>query len=408
MLLAIARDEPIQPRSMLYGGFVSSEISHGFGDVTPQGIYGGQFWRTLTATFIHFNLLHLTLNLIAFVQLGRVVESWYGSWQFLAIYVLLGAGANLLANLLRPWTGGISALIVHSGGGSTIVLGLIGLVAVVGWRNPAEFPKRAPIWMAAILLANALLGFIVPNIDNLGHAAGAVVGGLVGLLDRRLLRWKRSRRAAVAGVLGVIMLMSAAFVQMQHRQAEQETLARITHWGRMLQVLWRLDQQYRALALRGLNPVFLVAPKEPNLARRPPLVIPEDPAEAADRRRTLLESLRQLTENPAGLDRGDTAESYRTVRQLAARAWFKPPTPDEFLLFEQTLGSLTQPILKRWDRAQRNLVRLKRPEPVFGGRLLNRLARRGAPRPVDVEDARASPSTPPRTPTSNESEPGTP
>ncbi|WP_182830397.1 rhomboid family intramembrane serine protease [Tautonia rosea] len=143
VLLGIARNEPIQPRSLLYGGFVSSQVSHGFGDITPQGLYGGQLWRTLTATFIHFNLLHLTLNLIAFVQLGRVVESWYGSWQFLAIYVVLGAGANLVANLARPWASGASAFVVHSGGGSTVVLGLIGLVAVVGWRNPTEFPRAA-------------------------------------------------------------------------------------------------------------------------------------------------------------------------------------------------------------------------------------------------------------------------
>lgn len=262
--------------------------------------------------------------------------------------------------------------------------------------------------MAAILLANALLGFILSNIDNLGHAAGAIVGGLVGLLDRRMLLWRKSRTTRVAGVVGLTILVGSAAVQMQHRQVEQATSDRIAYWGRMVEVLWRLDQEYRALAVRGLNPVFVVVPKQPNIARRPPLIIPGDPAEVENRRLALRASLRQLVGNTSGFDQGSTSESYRTVRQLAARALFKPPTRDEFLLFEQALATLTRPAIDNWTQAQLNLNRQTRPDPLFGKRLLNRLARRGVPRPVDDAGAPPSLSARPRTPASNESAPETP
>ncbi len=131
-------------------------------------------------------------------------------------------------------------------------------------------------------------------------------------------------------------------------------------------------------------------PKEPNLARRPPLIISENPVEIENRRLSLLASIRQLTAKPAGFDRGATAESYRSVRQLASRALFKPPTQDEFLLFEQELAKLTRPAIDHWTTAQRNLIRLKRPAPRFGTQLLNRLARQEAPRPVDAEAAQPS------------------
>ena len=231
VLLCVSGQGNFSIRGMLWGGFIDLDTSHAFGDVTPLNLYGGQFWRALTATFVHFNVLHLLLNLIAFVQLGRIVESWYGSWQFLGLYVALGILANLGANLLRPWLLGTDALVIHSGGGSTVVLGLIGLVAVVGWRNPSEFPGRAGLWMVAILLANGLLGLLVPHIDNLGHAAGAVAGGLFGLLDRRLIRSAPKRRAKIIGSIGMIVMIGAFAAQATNHRAEATVMRRATRSG---------------------------------------------------------------------------------------------------------------------------------------------------------------------------------
>lgn len=407
-LLAMAREGPISLPTLLYGGFIPSQVSHRFGDVTPLGLYGGQFWRAVTATFIHFNTIHLILNLIAFFQLGRVVESWYGSTQFLGIYVVLGAGANLLANLLRPWVNGPGALIAHSGGGSTVVLGLIGLVAVVGLRNPSEFPKRAPLWMAGILVANGLLGAVIPNIDNLGHAAGALVGGLVGLLDRRMIRLTRTRTSFLIGTVAAVALVGSVSSQIGHRRDEHATNERVIQLERVVRDLSNVQQRYRELAVRGRSPRILFFPRSPNLTGRPILAVPEDPSVAEAHRQNLRDSIRQLEQHLPEGESGDIAEAMKSVRTLAARALFKPPTPEERATFEQEFEILSRPTIEAWASARVELNRLMRPDPRFGANALSRLVQRAKTRQADVEVVPPSPSEPPQTPSSNELDPETP
>ena len=52
-----------------------------------------------TATFVHYNLLHIGLNVIGLYALGRIVESWYGTGPLLTIYVLIAALGNTIAVL---------------------------------------------------------------------------------------------------------------------------------------------------------------------------------------------------------------------------------------------------------------------------------------------------------------------
>ena len=102
----------------------------------------GRDLAPLTATFVHYGLLHLGMNLYMMYQLGAVVETWYGPWQFLAVYVVIGFGGNLLSALVRHALG--SDPMVASGGGSTVVLGLAALCAVVGWRSRTRIGDVSP------------------------------------------------------------------------------------------------------------------------------------------------------------------------------------------------------------------------------------------------------------------------
>ncbi len=220
---------------------VSTVTSHRFGDMTWAEVRGGEAWRLETATFIHFGLIHLVLNVMGLINLGRLIEPWYRTGPFLAICLAIGGLGNLVGGLLRqlvaasrPWIGstGVARLWpglidrfvhggpagpvnIHTGGGSTILLGLLGLGAVVGWRSRTRIGVYFRRQMVILLGLTALLGIVLYRlVDNYGHLGGALVGAAIGLLDRpmvRLSKRKPARRLAWAavGATAVACLASA-------------------------------------------------------------------------------------------------------------------------------------------------------------------------------------------------------
>jgi membrane associated rhomboid family serine protease len=214
-------------------GAVQSRTLHLFGDLTWQNLLNGQVWRLVTATFLHASLPHLALNLIGMIQLGRMVEPWYGARQFLAICLGLGSLGNLAGMMMRQgaaavrvWLqahglnlavpGGLAngggpefAAQVTSVGGSIIILGLCGLSLVVGWRSRTRVGAFLRDQMIGILVFIALIGIVgIHIVDNFGHAGGALVGAAAGFLHRPLFRTKR--HGPTRRILGAIVVLVIA------------------------------------------------------------------------------------------------------------------------------------------------------------------------------------------------------
>jgi rhomboid protease GluP len=217
---------------------------HRFGDLALQDLARGEYWRVITSTFVHFSVLHLALNLIAMYQLGTMVESWYGSYQSVLIYGLTGGGGNLVSALIRYATG--SNPRIHSGGGSVVIMGLVGLCAVVGLRSRNEWGLSMGRLMVFFMVATAALGAVLPQfIDNWGHAGGAVVGIAVGFAHRNMSRAVNKPAAWGRGVVTGILIVAcgAAQVVADHREAavreEQALLRRVSELERNYQVLAR-------------------------------------------------------------------------------------------------------------------------------------------------------------------------
>ena len=213
-------------------GAIDPRTTELFGDLTWRDFARGQVWRVLTATFIHFGAAHLVMNLIGMIQLGRLMEVWYGGRQFLAICLGLGAMGNLLGVLMRQAVGagrvwlqahGLARALpaalaggapgvaqnIHAGGGSTVILGLIGLGLVVGWRSRTRVGAFLRDQMIAFLVFTALIGIVgMKIVDNYGHAGGAIAGAALGLLHRRLVRTpERGRARSLAGWASALVLL---------------------------------------------------------------------------------------------------------------------------------------------------------------------------------------------------------
>jgi hypothetical protein len=175
-------------------------------------------------------------------QLGTLVESWYGSAQFVFIYGMIGSFGNLIAVLIRSWNGWGPR--VHSGGGSVVILGLVGLCAVVGWRVRTRVGSLLYRQMLGVLALTAIIGLALPRyIDNWGHAGGALVGAFLGLGHGALVHGISKPRAIGAGVLtGVaILICGAAQAVADRREAparmEASAAGRAVELERVLQGL---------------------------------------------------------------------------------------------------------------------------------------------------------------------------
>ncbi len=198
-----------------------------FGDLSLQDLDHAQYWRLLTCTFVHYSLLHVSLNVLAMYQLGTMVESWYGSSLLVVIYAMTGSFGNLVSTLIRQVIG--SDPRVHSAGGSVVILGLVGMCAIAGWRSNRRMGRLLARQMGIVLFLTAILGLALPKfIDNWGHAGGALVGGVIGFLHPWLLANQSKPSIWGAGLIAVLIIVGCGMAQLleNRRQVERRLVAR--------------------------------------------------------------------------------------------------------------------------------------------------------------------------------------
>jgi membrane associated rhomboid family serine protease len=190
-----------------------------FGDLSLRELGHAQIWRLITCNFVHYSLAHIVLNLMAMYLLGTLVESWYGSHQLVFLYGVIGGGGNLIAELIRYGIG--SNPLIHSGGGSVVILGLVGLCAVAGWRSRTRSERSMGTQMVVFLIVTAAVGILLPQyIDNWGHAGGALVGSVLGLAHQRFLNNVSKPSAWGAGVLTGLVMMACGAAQFMEARWE--------------------------------------------------------------------------------------------------------------------------------------------------------------------------------------------
>lgn len=144
--------------------------------LSARFVEDGEWWRLLTAGFVHYGLLHLAFNMLLLWQFGSMLEPALGRVRFAALYVAALLCGSFGAVLLSP-----SAL---TAGASGAVFGLVG-AAAIGLRR-----RGISVWdsgIGGLLVVNLVLTFALPNISIGGHLGGLVGGGIVGaaMLDVR-------------------------------------------------------------------------------------------------------------------------------------------------------------------------------------------------------------------------------
>lgn len=165
------------------------------------GVATGQYYRLLTAAFLHAGVFHLAMNMFALATLGPVLETALGRTRFLALYLLSALGGSALSFLLSsPGQLGVGA--------SGAIFGLFGAYYVVVRRLGGETGS-----IVTLLVINLVITFAVPIIDWRAHLGGLLVGAVVAAALAYIPKGPRRSRlqaAACAAVLVALVVLVAA------------------------------------------------------------------------------------------------------------------------------------------------------------------------------------------------------
>ena len=164
----------------LSGGSGDSATLIAFGAMEASAVAAGDYWRLLTAMFLHSGMWHIGLNCAGLFVLGTQAEKVYGHVRFSALYLLSGLGASAASYALN-----LSRMENSVGvGASGAIFGLLGGLAAFFLINRDRLGKMGRSNLTALLVlagVNLAFGLAIPGIDNYAHVGGFAAGALLGL-----------------------------------------------------------------------------------------------------------------------------------------------------------------------------------------------------------------------------------
>lgn len=159
--------------------FLMYILGNGSEDITTLLVFGanfkplvltGEVWRLLTCAFIHIGFIHLFVNMYSLSIIGSQIETYVGKWKYLVIY-LVSALCGSLFSLIGDAK--ISA------GASGAIFGLLGSLLYFGYHYRLYLSSVLKNQIIPIIIANLVIGFLIPGIDILAHIGGLIGGYLI-------------------------------------------------------------------------------------------------------------------------------------------------------------------------------------------------------------------------------------
>ncbi|MGQ9855129.1 MAG: rhomboid family intramembrane serine protease [Fervidobacterium sp.] len=168
----------------------------------------GQWYRIVTAMFMHGGFLHLAFNMYALYILGNYAEGIYGTYRFLAYFFITGIVGNIATQFFY-----YDSLSVGASGG---IFGLVGALFGAGFRKDTPFFLRSITGSALLpmIVLNVVLGFVPGSgINNAAHIGGLLSGMLLGYTIPVYYSYRAEKLwRAIAIVLILVIVLSYAWL----------------------------------------------------------------------------------------------------------------------------------------------------------------------------------------------------
>ena len=159
---------------VLGNGSESTETLIKFGANFGPYTKSGEYYRLFTSMFLHIGIIHLLCNMYSLNVIGREVESLFGKWKFLIIYILSGLCGSMLSLAFNDN--------VLSAGASGAIFGLLGALLYFGYYYRTYLGSTMKRSIIPVIVINLIIGFLNPSIDNAAHIGGLVGGVLIAMM----------------------------------------------------------------------------------------------------------------------------------------------------------------------------------------------------------------------------------
>jgi len=186
-----------------WGGLIGAPTTYTDGPGGPVvasvgGVASGEYYRLVTAMFLHSGVFHLLVNMWALFVLGRNLEYALGPIRFLALYLLSGLGGSVavywFSDPHRPTVGASGA-----------IFGLLAAFFIVLRRLGRDTSALLPV-----ILLNVVITFGIPGISIAGHVGGFISGAILGAGLAYAPQKNRSAiQAGICVAFGVAMVLLA-------------------------------------------------------------------------------------------------------------------------------------------------------------------------------------------------------
>ena len=162
--------------SVSYGFNMSAQAGFMAGGFVPMVVVEmGQYWRFITANFVHFGFIHILVNMFSLYNVGPFVEYNFKKWEYICIIItsMFFTNAYGFFNYMINGIGGLTV----SGGASGIIFGILGAIVVLGIYYQGYYERVLKSLLPSLILM-IFISFSMSSISLSGHLGG-LLGGMI-------------------------------------------------------------------------------------------------------------------------------------------------------------------------------------------------------------------------------------
>ncbi len=159
------------------GDTTSPQFMVEHGAVYTPYVLEGQYWRLITAMFLHFGFEHLAYNMFSLIFLGDILENIVGPVRYLIVYLVGGLGGNALSLFMSVQSGSYKV----SAGASGAIFAVMGAFFYIALRNRNSFGKDGMRRLGIMVVLMIMQGLVDRGVDQSAHMGGLISGFLLGI-----------------------------------------------------------------------------------------------------------------------------------------------------------------------------------------------------------------------------------